>query len=227
VFERFTDQARRVVVMAQEESRLLNHDYIGTEHVLLGLVHEEDSVAASALGRCGVTLDSARAAVVGLIGRGGSAPQVHTPFTSRAKKVLELSLREASQHGDHHIGPEHILLGLIREGEGVAIQVLDRLGVDPIETRHAVTERMRDAHHADDPRRLPQQYGSGAGTIRTAQPIVRCPGCGFAIDLAAAAHELQIRMERSGDDPRFRVYVTSGGVSERLVHECEPETTTP
>jgi ATP-dependent Clp protease ATP-binding subunit ClpC len=223
VFERFTDPARRVVVLADGEARLLHHDYIGTEHFLLGLIGEGDNVAARVLGQCGVTLDAARVEVGGLIGRGGSALSGQIPFTSRAKKVLELALREASQHGDHHIGPEHILLGLIREGEGVAVQVLDRLGVDPIETRHALTEEMRDARHADETRR----YSSQGGTVRSAEPIVRCPGCGFAIDLVAASQELQIRMERSGDNPRFRIYLTSGGVPEHLVHECEPETSTP
>jgi len=130
MFERFTDRARRVVVLAQEEARLLNHNYIGTEHVLLGLIHEGDGVAARALEEMGISLEAVRTQVEEIIGHGASSPSGHIPFTPRAKKVLELSLREALQVGHNYIGTEHILLGLIREGEGVAAQVLVRLGAD-------------------------------------------------------------------------------------------------
>ncbi|MGZ6978137.1 MAG: Clp protease N-terminal domain-containing protein, partial [Acidimicrobiia bacterium] len=130
MFERFTDRARRVVVLAQEEARLLNHNYIGTEHILLGLIHEGEGVAAKALVSLGISLEAVRAQVEEIIGHGGSAPSGHIPFTPRAKKVLELSLREALQLGHNYIGTEHILLGLIREGEGVAAQVLVKLGAD-------------------------------------------------------------------------------------------------
>ncbi len=123
VFERFTDRARRVVVLAQEEARLLNHNYIGTEHILLGLIHEGEGVAAKALESLGISLEAVRSQVEEIIGQGGSSPSGHIPFTPRAKKVLELSLREALQLGHNYIGTEHILLGLIREGEGVAAQV--------------------------------------------------------------------------------------------------------
>jgi ATP-dependent Clp protease ATP-binding subunit ClpA len=128
MFERFTDRARRVVVLAQEEARLLNHNYIGTEHILLGLIHEGEGVAAKALESLGISLEAVRTQVVEIIGEGQSAPTGHIPFTPRAKKVLELSLREALQLGHNYIGTEHILLGLIREGEGVAAQVLLKLG---------------------------------------------------------------------------------------------------
>ena len=130
MFERFTDRARRVVVLAQEEARLLNHNYIGTEHILLGLIHEGEGVAAKALESLGISLEAVRAQVEEIIGHGGTAPSGHIPFTPRAKKVLELSLREALQLGHNYIGTEHILLGLIREGEGVAAQVLVKLGAD-------------------------------------------------------------------------------------------------
>jgi ATP-dependent Clp protease ATP-binding subunit ClpC len=128
VFERFTDRARRVLVLAQEEARLLNHNYIGTEHLLLGLIHEGEGVAATALESLAMSLEAVRGQVEEIIGQGQSAPTGHIPFTPRAKKVLELSLREAKQLGHNYIGTEHILLGLIREGEGVAAQVLVKLG---------------------------------------------------------------------------------------------------
>ncbi len=130
MFERFTDRARRVVVLAQEEARMLNHNYIGTEHILLGLIHEGEGVAAKALESLGIALEGVRQQVEEIIGQGQQAPSGHIPFTPRAKKVLELSLREALQLGHSYIGTEHILLGLIREGEGVAAQVLVKLGAD-------------------------------------------------------------------------------------------------
>jgi|SRR5437016_2443691 len=128
MFERFTDQARRVVVLAQEEARLLGHGYIGTEHILLGLLAEGEGLAAQALATLEVRLDAAREQVTEIIGKGTGQPSGHIPFTPRTKKVLELSLREAQRLADSYIGTEHILLGLAREGEGVGVQVLDRLG---------------------------------------------------------------------------------------------------
>jgi ATP-dependent Clp protease ATP-binding subunit ClpA len=129
MFERFTDQARRVVVRAQEEARMLGHGYIGTEHILLGLLAEGDGLAAQALASLEIGLDAAREQVVEIIEEGTRQPPTgHIPFTPRTKKVLELSLREAQRLGDSYIGTEHILLGLAREGEGVGVQVLDRLG---------------------------------------------------------------------------------------------------
>ena len=140
MFERFTDRARRVVVLAQEEARLLNHNYIGTEHILLGLIHEGEGVAAKALESLGISLEAVRNQVEEIIGQGGSSPSGHIPFTLRAKKVLELSLREALQLGHNYIGTEHILLGLIREGEGVAAQVLVKLGADLSRVRQQVIQ---------------------------------------------------------------------------------------
>ena len=140
MFERFTDRARRVVVLAQEEARMLNHNYIGTEHLLLGLIHEGEGIAAKALESMGVTLSSVREQVQDIIGPGQQAPSGHIPFTPRAKKVLELSLREALQLGHNYIGTEHILLGLIRAGEGVASQVLSKLGAEPSRVRQTVID---------------------------------------------------------------------------------------
>jgi len=138
MFERFTDRARRVVVLAQDEARMLKHNYIGTEHILLGLVHEGEGLAAEALESLGISLDAVRNQVEEIIGQGQHAPTGHIPFTPRAKKVLELSLREALQLGHNYIGTEHILLGLIREGDGVAAQVLVRLGADLNRVRQQV-----------------------------------------------------------------------------------------
>ncbi len=140
MFERFTDRARRVVVLAQEEARLLNHNYIGTEHILLGLIHEGEGVAAKALESLSISLEAVREQVQDIIGQGSSSPSGHIPFTPRAKKVLELSLREALQLGHNYIGTEHILLGLIREGEGVAAQVLVKLGADLSRVRQQVIQ---------------------------------------------------------------------------------------
>src|SRR3990170_7307749 len=140
MFERFTDRARRVVVLAQEEARMLNHNYIGTEHILLGLIHEGEGVAAKALESLGISLEAVRQQVEEIIGQGQQAPSGHIPFTPRAKKVLELSLREALQLGHNYIGTEHILLGLIREGEGVAAQVLVKLGADLGRVRQQVIQ---------------------------------------------------------------------------------------
>jgi hypothetical protein len=145
MFERFTDRARRVIVLAQEEARLLNHNYIGTEHILLGLIHEEEGVAARALTELGISLEAVRVEVEEIIGQGQSAPTGHIPFTPRAKKVLELSLREALQLGHNYIGTEHILLGLIREGEGVAAQVLIKLGGSRDQVRAKVIQVLSDA----------------------------------------------------------------------------------
>ncbi|MGV1004025.1 MAG: ATP-dependent Clp protease ATP-binding subunit [Candidatus Nanopelagicales bacterium] len=140
MFERFTDRARRVVVLAQEEARMLNHNYIGTEHILLGLIHEGEGVAAKALESLGISLEAVRSQVEEIIGQGQQAPTGHIPFTPRAKKVLELSLREALQLGHNYIGTEHILLGLIREGDGVAAQVLVKLGADLNRVRQQVIQ---------------------------------------------------------------------------------------
>jgi ATP-dependent Clp protease ATP-binding subunit ClpC len=138
MFERFTDRARRVIVLAQEEARMLSHGYIGTEHLLLGLIHEGGGVSGAALESLSITLDDARAQVVSIVPRGQEPLSGHIPFTPRAKKILELSLREALDLGHGSIGPEHILLGIVREGQGVANQVLANLGADGPGVRAAV-----------------------------------------------------------------------------------------
>lgn len=138
VFERFTDRARRVVVLAQEEARLLNHNYIGTEHLLLGLLHEGEGVAAQALGSLDIDLYAVRARVEAIIGEGAQSPSGHIPFTPRAKKILECALREALHLGHNWIGTEHLLLGLLREGEGVGAQVLVEMGADLQRVRERV-----------------------------------------------------------------------------------------
>jgi ATP-dependent Clp protease ATP-binding subunit ClpC len=156
MFERFTDRARRVVVLAQEEARMLNHNYIGTEHILLGLIHEGEGVAAKALESLGISLEGVRQQVEEIIGQGQQAPSGHIPFTPRAKKVLELSLREALQLGHNYIGTEHILLGLIREGEGVAAQVLVKLGADLNRVRQQVIQLLSGYQGKE-----PQAAGAG------------------------------------------------------------------
>jgi len=138
MFERFTDRARRVVVLAQDEARMLNHDFIGTEHILLGLTREGQGAAASALQSLGISRETVRQQVEQIIVRGQQAPPGHIPFTPRAKKVLEFSLRESQQLGHDYIDTEHILLGLIREGEGVAAHVLVRLGADLNRVRQVI-----------------------------------------------------------------------------------------
>jgi ATP-dependent Clp protease ATP-binding subunit ClpC len=150
MFERFTDRARRVVVLAQDEARMLNHNYIGTEHILLGLIREGEGVAARALESLGISLDVVRQQVEEIIGRGQQAPSGHIPFTPRAKKVLELSLREALRLGHEYIGTEHILLGLIREGDGVAAQVLVSLGADLNRVRERVIQLLH-GHQGREP----------------------------------------------------------------------------
>jgi ATP-dependent Clp protease ATP-binding subunit ClpC len=152
MFERFTDRARRVVVLAQDEARMLSHTYIGTEHILLGLIHEGHGVAAKALESLGISLAVVRQRVEEIIGRGQQPPPSgHIPFTPRAKKVLELSLREALQLGHTYIGTEHILLGLIHEGEGVAAQVLIGLGVDLDRARQQVIQLVTGRSGPGDP----------------------------------------------------------------------------
>ena len=165
MFDRFTDRARRVIVLAQDEARMLNHNYIGTEHILLGLIHEGEGVAAKALEALGISLEAVREQVEEIIGQGQQAPTGHIPFTPRAKKVLELSMREALQINHPYIGTEHILLGLIREGEGVAAQVLIKLGADLNRVRNQVLQLLsgfqgKEAATAGAPDSGPQQQSS-------------------------------------------------------------------
>ena len=161
MFERFTDRARRVVVLAQEEARHLDHNYIGTEHILLGLIHEREGVAAQAVESLDISLEAVRAQVVEIVGQGAEEPSGHIPFTPRAKKVLELSLREALALGHNYIGTEHILLGLVREGEGVAAQVLIKLGASFDRVRQQVVQLLagivKGEQVAGMPSRISQQ----------------------------------------------------------------------
>jgi ATP-dependent Clp protease ATP-binding subunit ClpC len=155
MFERFTDRARRVVVLAQEEARRLNHNYIGTEHILLGLLREGDGVAAKALESLGISLEAARAQVKEIVGQGLRGPTGHIPFTPRAKEVMELSLREALQLGHSSIDTEHLLLGLLREGEGVGAQVLTGLGADYARVREQVVGLLTGGGEQAGPRAQP------------------------------------------------------------------------
>ena len=180
MFERFTDRARRVVVLAQEEARMLNHNYIGTEHILLGLIHEGEGVAAKGLESLGISLEAVRAQVEEIIGQGQQAPSGHIPFTPRAKKVLELSLREALQLGHNYIGTEHILLGLIREGEGVAAQVLVKLGADLNRVRQQVIQLLSGYQGKE----AVTQGGPAEGTPATSLVLDQ-----FGRNLTAAARE--------------------------------------
>ncbi len=182
MFERFTDRARRVVVLAQEEARMLNHNYIGTEHILLGLIHEGEGVAAKALESLGIALEGVRQQVEEIIGQGQQAPSGHIPFTPRAKKVLELSLREALQLGHNYIGTEHILLGLIREGEGVAAQVLVKLGADLNRVRQQVLQLL-SGYQGKEPSESGSS-GRGEGTPSSSLVLDQ-----FGRNLTSAARE--------------------------------------
>ncbi len=189
MFERFTERSRRVVVLAQEEARMLDHNYIGTEHLLLGLIHEGDSIAAQAIESTGLTLEAARAEVEQIIGLGASAPSGHIPFTARAKKVLELALREALAQKKSYIGPEHILLGLIRERDGVGARILERLAAPlPVLRAQVIELAAAEATEPEQdwplgPEWLPRAelHGAGAGfrrqpravTAARAQEVVR------------------------------------------------------
>lgn len=181
MFERFTDPARQVIVLAQEEARGLNHDHIGTEHLLLATLRAADTAAARALNSLGVSLEAARRQVEIVVGRGTGPSEAHIPFTAQGKKALELALREALQLRHSHIGPEHILLGIIQEGEGAAAQVLEDLGVQLGDAREQLMELLRNS--ADDPNRedisvsvgMEVSETMGAGALSGDEP--RCPRC--------------------------------------------------
>ena len=178
MFQRFTDRARRAVHLAQEEARLLRHNYVGTEHLLLGLLYEGEGVAATALDSLGISLEAVRAQVEEIIGRGPTTPTGHIPFTPRAKKVLELSLRQALQLGHNYIGTEHLLLGLLREGEGVAAQALARLGADHARVREGVLELLTGKG---------EEPGAETRLVRLTPPV----------DLVDAAEQLaQVRRQK-------------------------------
>src|ERR1700685_1302201 len=201
MFERFTDRARNVVVLAQQEARLLKHNYIGTEHILLGLVRESDGLAAKALEALGIGLDAVREQVEEIIGRGQKSPSGHIPFTPRAKKVLELSLREALQFGHNYIGTEHILLGLIREGDGVAAQVLVRLGGDLSAVRQQVIRLLRENPTTDELPRVAQARAAQAAQAQAAQAAQAQTAQAQAARLAESAGEAGIASRAGGAVP--------------------------
>lgn len=210
MFERFTDRARATVVHSQEEARLLHHNYIGTEHLLLGLIREGEGVAARALEELGVSLEGVREQVEQIIGQGEQAPAGHIPFTPRAKKVLELSLREALQLKHNYIGTEHILLGLIREGEGVAAQVLIRLGADLDRVRRQVTRMLGNMKEGGSPQVPPSRRRTPA-----AEQVVAA-----AEQLAGGApmgsHHLLEALVRSEDSAAAKVFATLGVEADTL-----------
>jgi ATP-dependent Clp protease ATP-binding subunit ClpA len=178
MFERFTDRARRVIVLAQEEARLLGHDYIGTEHLLLGLAADEEGIATRALAALGIGVETARRDVEEVVGRSDATPSGHIPFTPRAKKALESSLREAIDLGHRHIGTEHILLGIVRAHEGGAAQVLAKRGASPEAVRAQVHSLL------------------GAQPPPEAPPV--CVRCGASLIEAVTTTELQVP-EHEGD----------------------------
>ncbi|WP_106122243.1 ATP-dependent Clp protease ATP-binding subunit [Nesterenkonia sandarakina] len=202
MFERFTDRARRVVVLAQEEARMLNHNYIGTEHILLGLIHEGEGVAAKALESLDISLTGVREKVQEKIGPGQNAPSGHIPFTPRAKKVLELSLREALQLGHNYIGTEHILLGLIREGEGVAAQVLVELNADLNKVRQQVIQLLSGYSGGNQEK---AGAGVGQGSSNEGAPAGSVVLDQFGRNLTAAAREAQLDPVVGRDYERERV----------------------
>jgi ATP-dependent Clp protease ATP-binding subunit ClpC len=193
MFERFTDRARRVVVLAQEQARMLNHDRVGSEHLLLGLVHEHDGVAARALTSLGITEAAVRQRVEEIVGRGKRAPQAAAiPFAPEAKKAMELSMREAMQLGHNYIGTEHLLLGLLRQGEGAATEALARLGAEPAGVRRQVIRLLHGEEErlgADRPAPGPGELEAGGGTRG---PLAEVLGRLDALESRLAALELRI-----------------------------------
>jgi hypothetical protein len=237
MFERFTDRARRVVVLAQEEARMLNHNHIGTEHILLGLIHEGEGVGAKALKSLGIALEGVRQQVEEIIGQGKQMPTGHIPFTLRAKKVLELSLREALQLGHNYIGTEHLLLGLIREGEGVAAQVLVKLGVDLGRARQQVQQLSgyRKIPVGGQPstwegelssvrRDKAAAVGSGRHEIATATTTVETT-LETLVGLEAAVAELRAQKEAAIDQQDFELAARLRDEEQRVVHDIESRKT--
>jgi ATP-dependent Clp protease ATP-binding subunit ClpC len=201
VFERFTDRARRVVVLAQEEARMLSHNYIGTEHILLGLIHEREGVAARTLESMNMSLEAVRHEVEEIIGQGQATPIGHIPFTPRAKKVLELSLRESLQLGANYIGTEHILLGLIREGEGVAAEVLQKLGADLNRVRQTVIQLLSGYPVASE--EIPMTGWTPASGTKGWTPASgpSCPWCSRPLEGSLAYRTLVAAPDDDEGDP--------------------------
>jgi ATP-dependent Clp protease ATP-binding subunit ClpC len=222
MFERFTDRARHTVVIAQEEARALNHAYIGTEHLLLGLLRVPEGIAARALRKLGIGADAVRHDVESIIGRGQASPPGHIPFTPRSKKVLELSLREALGLGHNYIGTEHILLGLVREGEGVAAQVLVKRGAQLARVREVVLDEVsRYGRERTPPLEPPRRTPAAAEVIEVAEQLA---GNG-----PTGSHHLLEALIRSEGSLAAKVLASLGVDAEavtRCVDELGPEGTT-
>jgi ATP-dependent Clp protease ATP-binding subunit ClpA len=237
MFERFTDSSRAVLTVAQEEARHFNHDFIGTEHLLLGLLHQGDSIGGQALASLGIELEPARHEVTVIVGTGSKVPKGSPPFTPRAKKVLELSLREALQLGHKYIGTEHILLGLIREGDGAAVRVLANLDVDLTTVRQTVidlipgqAERARreipGATFARRPvmrtvgvHRTPDQQSAdpeGSRDVQVLEP--HCPGCRADLTTAARYRTMSVAPDpaEEGEPPMATIVVYCGACGAAL-----------
>jgi len=203
VFERFTDRAGRVLALAQNEAGLLGHNFIGTEHILFGLLHEEEGVAVKALESLGISLAMVRAKVEEIVAPGQSATSGSPPFTPRAKKVLELSLREALQLGHNYIGPEHMLLGLVREGEGVAAQVLRDLGAEPSRVRDQVVQLLSAKEWAETPPDsvLVRRSPAGVWPRDESSDPPRCPWCRAGLGEEGVHRRLEL--PGAGDEGRL------------------------
>jgi len=227
MFQRFTDRARRAVHLAQEEARLLRHDCVGTEHLLLGLLYEGEGVAAKALESLGISREDVRGQVEEIIGHGQGSRPGHIPFTRRAKKVLELSLREALALGHHYIGTEHLLLGLLREGEGIAAQVLTRLGADHAPVQERVLSILRGECEQADPQT--QLAADLADTAEQLAEVRRRKEAAFDTgDLDAAAALRDQEKQLLADKLRLEQQVTAGvggraviAENQRLLRELE------
>jgi Clp amino terminal domain, pathogenicity island component/UvrB/uvrC motif len=204
MFERFTDRARQAVALAQEEAKRLNHNYIGTEHILLGLIHEGEGAAAKALESLGISLDAVRQQVEEIIGQGQQASLEHIPFTPRAKKVLELSLRESKQLGHNYIGTEHILLGLIREGDGVAAQVLVKLGAALDRVRQQVIQLLH-GYQGEEPRlaRRPPEEGVPATEAQARLGTIEARLTAIEVLLVAVEQRVGIRPDTTDLDKQI------------------------
>jgi prophage maintenance system killer protein len=218
MFQRFTDRARRVVVLAQEEARLLRHNYVGTEHILLGLLHEDEGVAARALESLGINREAARQQVEQIIGPGQQAPGGHIPFTPRAKKVLELSLREALALGHNYIGTEHILLAMLREGHGVAAQVLTGLGIGHAQTRERVLDLLSGESEQADP-----QTQLAADLVHAAEQLTQVQqdkeAAFDAEDLETAAALRDREKQLLADKLRLENQLTAGVAGQAILAE--------